>query len=125
MWKEKLSGLTSTIEKSNSEFAKEDIETVELYIKKCGEYIKAVNDMESAIATARFRMEGEDYRQYIMNLDRTRKIVHDDLINSTKLINRLCEIYGYPKIYTGSWDRIEVAEFAKQIVNEFFEKRQK
>jgi len=126
MLKEKLTGLSLKIKSSDNLYKDMDIEFVENYAKKCGEYVEKVNAMESAISIARYRMEAEEYREYIMELDRSRKIAHDALIADTKVLNKICQIYNYPLIYTGSFeDRNEIAEFAKKIVDEFFEGRQK
>lgn len=125
MLREKFNTLVQRIKDESGAYWKEDLETVEDSIKQCGRYIKTVNDMESAITSARFRMEPEDYREYIMNLDRSRKIEHDALIVSVRVLNRLCSIYRVDPIFTGDLEnRIEVAEFAKAVVDEMFETRQ-
>jgi len=126
VYKEMLTELSLKIKSSDSLYKNEDIEFVEKYARKCGEYVEKVNAMETAINIGRYRMEPEEYREYVMELDRIRKIAHDALIADTKMLNRICEIYNYPPIYTGSLDdRNEIAEFAKKIVDEFFEGRQK
>ncbi|SHF76596.1 Protein of unknown function [Caldanaerobius fijiensis DSM 17918] len=91
---------------------------MEDYIKDCNHYAKTVADMEGALTVARYRLEGEEYREYIANLDRNRKIAHDALIASTKLLNKLCKIYGEPAIYTGGESRIEIAKFAIAVTDE-------
>lgn len=126
MYKEMLAELASKINSSESLYKNEDIEIIEQYPNKCAVYIEKVTAMETAINTARFRMEPDEYREYITELDRSRKIIHDALISDTKLLNKICQIYGYPEIFTGNLnDRNEIAEFAKKIVDEFVEKRQK
>lgn len=67
--------------------------------------------------------EPEEYREHLVNLDKSRKIAHDSLIVSTRLLNKLCRLYDIEPIYKGSDSRIEVAEFAKQVVDEFFAER--
>ncbi|SDF52419.1 Protein of unknown function [Thermoanaerobacter thermohydrosulfuricus] len=126
MYKEMFRELSLKINDSDNPYKKDDLEIVEEYPNKCSYYIEKVVSMESAILIARFRMEPEDYRNYIMELDRSRKIAHDALIAETKILNKICQIYGYPEIYNGSFEnRNEIAEFAKKIVDEFFEKRQR
>jgi|LSQX01.3.fsa_nt_gb hypothetical protein len=99
-------------------------EYIEEILKSCGEYIKRVNDMESAIQVARFIMEDKDYREYISNLDRSRKLAHDGVIANVAILNRYCRLVELPPIYKGDLNsRIEVAEFAKKVVDEYFEDR--
>jgi Protein of unknown function (DUF3232). len=125
MWREKFNELTARIKDSKEEYWRDDLEALEDSIKQCGEYIKSVNNMEAAITSARFRMEPEDYREYIMQLDNTRRIEHNYLIRSVRLINKLCSIYRVEPIYKGDLDnRIEIAEFAKSVVDEMFDTRQ-
>ncbi|MEQ6359529.1 DUF3232 domain-containing protein [Thermoanaerobacter thermohydrosulfuricus] len=125
MLREKFNVLVQRIKDEAGTYWKEDLESVEDSIKQCGRYIKTVNDMESAITSARFRMEPEDYREYIMNLDRSRKIEHDALIVSVRVLNRLCSMYRVDPIFIGDLEnRIEIAEFAKAVVDEMFETRQ-
>lgn len=123
MLREKFNSLIDKIKSSGNSFAEDDVLAVEEYIKDCGRYVKAVTDMEAAITVARHRMEPEEYREYIIRLDRNRKIAHDSLIASTRLINRLCRVYNEPVIYTGGDDRIEISEFAKKVVDEMFKTR--
>ncbi|SHF91431.1 Protein of unknown function [Caldanaerobius fijiensis DSM 17918] len=120
MIREKFNSLVEKIKSSGSSFVTDDMLAIEEYIKACGNYVKAVIDMEAAMIAARDRMEPREYREYIAQLDKNRKVVHDSLIASTKLINRLCETYGEPIIYTGGDNRIEIAEFAKKVIDEIF-----
>jgi len=123
MLKERFDSLIEAIRQQGKGHSADDIKAVEDYIKDCGKYIEAVTNMEAAIAAARFYLEPEDYRQYIMQLDRSRKLAHDALIASTRLINRLCRLYGQDQIYTGEDSRIAMADFAAQVVQEYFAKR--
>lgn len=121
--KQKFQQLISAINTSDSEFTKDDIESVENVINDAAKYIEKVAAMESAMLSARFRMEPEDYREFIINLDRSRKITHDALIASIRLVNRICGAYGVEKIYTGPMERIPIAEFGKEVVDCFFSQR--
>jgi hypothetical protein len=122
MLREKFNELLAEIEKGDN--LQEDSRLIEDIIADCGRYIERVNAMEGAITAARFRMEPEDYRAYIVELDRQRKIQHDSLIVSVRVLNRLCNLYNVPRIYQGDvQSRIEIAEFARNVVNELFDTR--
>lgn len=107
-------------EKGERELAA-DIEEI---IDSCGRYIESINSMEAAITSARFRLEGNDYREYVMNLDKSRRLTHNSLIVSVKLLNRYCRLAEMDPIYKGDMEsRIEIAEFAQKVVNEMFDTR--
>ena len=45
------------------------------------------------------------------------------LISNVNIVDRLCKINETEPIYGGEDDRVAIAEFAMQVVNEFFEER--
>jgi len=99
------------------------LKTVEGIVEDCGRYIKRVHDTEVAYTIARFRMETKEYTKYYEELDRNRKITHDALISGVRLLNRLCMLNDLPPIFEGTEDRVSVADFAKEVVDEFYETR--
>lgn len=121
--KQSIAALTNAIKESGSEHTDDDLIAVEDFIKDCGAYVDKVTAMEGAMTSARFRLEGDKYKEYIVRLDRNRKYAHDSLIASVRLMNRLCGVYGVAQLYRGSDDRILVAEFAMQVVENFFKER--
>ncbi|MGB9803119.1 DUF3232 domain-containing protein [Desulfofundulus sp.] len=121
--KTKVMTLIEAINKSDGKFKNDDLLAVQEFIDDCGRYIERVTAMEAALQVARFRLEPEDYRQLIVDLDRGRKLAHDALIASVRLVNRLCGVYGVPKIYDGPDERIPIAEFAMEVTSEFFKER--
>ena len=121
--KARILTLIEAINKSHEKYKDDDLQAVEEFINDCGRYVEKVTAMEAAISAARFRLEPEDYRQLIMELDRSRKLAHDALIASVRLVNRLCGVYGVQKVYDGPDERIPIAEFAMEVTNEFFKER--
>ncbi|MGI9951420.1 DUF3232 domain-containing protein [Moorellaceae bacterium AZ2] len=121
--KERISALIQAINMSGTPHKKDDLQSVEDFIEDCGKYIDSVMAMEAALAVARYRMEPEDYREHIIELDRRRKLNHDALIASVRLVNRLAKLYGCEPVYTGPDERIAIAEFAMEITQEFFAER--
>ncbi len=104
--------------------SKDCIAYVEDIIKTCGTYVEKVTQMEAAIATARFIMEPEDYRTYISNLDKTRKIAHDGIMANFAILNRYCRLAEVPPIFKGDLnDRYKAAEYAMDIVQAYFKER--
>ncbi len=121
MLREKFNALVNKLISMNENELASDIEDI---IDSCGKYIDAVNSMEAAITCARFRLEPEAYREYIVRLDVNRRRLHEGVIVSIKILNRLCKMAEIEPIYTGDLEsRIEIAEFAMQTVNEMFNTR--
>lgn len=105
--------------------SRDAIAYIEDIIKTCGEYVERVTTMEAALTVARYRMEGEEYREYVSNLDRSRRIAHDAIVANTAILCRYCRLANVPLIYTGDLkSRYEVAEFAFKVTAEFFKERQ-
>jgi hypothetical protein len=122
--KKKFEKLISAISGAKeTTYKKDDLQSVEDLILDCGRYIEKVNHMESAITVARFRMEPDEYREYVMNLDRSRKYAHDALVASVRVLDRLCRAYQVDPLYAGPDERIPVSEFAMDVVKEMFEGR--
>jgi len=115
--------INNLVEKAEAKDAKEDLEIIQDFVQDCSRYIDTVVNMENAISVARFIMEADEYREHLVNLDRSRKMAHDSLIVSTRLLNKLCRLYDIEPVYKGSDSRIEVAEFAKAVVDDFFAER--
>jgi hypothetical protein len=104
----------------------EDITILEEMLNNCGEYIEKVNRMGNAWTVVRYRMDTNNFQEYYSSIDKSRTSIHNDLIIKVKMINRLCKIHSVESIFTGNTDeRIEVAEFAMEVVTENFTLRKK
>ncbi len=129
MIEEKSSNWAMEKVKEIAEKYKEDFEALDL-IADCLEsfenYVNAVNHMEKSIVILRFRLEPEAFRAAVENLDKGRRNSHNALISSVKILNRFCTTTGLTPFYTGDvTDRVEVAEFAKDVVINIFDNRKK
>ncbi len=121
--KQRVTALIQAINASENPLKKDDLQAVEDFIDDCGKYIDSVMAMEAALAVARYRMEPEDYRAHIIELDRRRKMNHDALIVSVRVMNRLARLYECEPIYTGPDERIAIADFAMEVTQEFYAER--
>ena len=121
--KQRIQVLTNSIIASDNQYANEDVQAVEDFISDCGNYVDKVTTMEAALSVARFRMEPDEYREFIIRLDRNRKYAHDALIASVRVMNRLCGVYDVAKIYEGPDERIPIGDFALEVSTEFFKER--
>lgn len=99
---------------------------LERTLKLMGDYVAAVNNMENAVAVARFCMEPQEYRDHVQELDRSRRITHDALIARITATNRVCDAAGCEKLYSGDIsDRTAIADFSFEVVREVFANRNK
>lgn len=74
-------------EKIKEAFVGEEEEEQELYVdyiqgvlKNCSEYATLVAQQEQRIQVARFRMEPNDYREFVQNIDYNRRLAHNCLM---------------------------------------------
>ena len=122
--KNQFNNLIKDLKKLNNDVSKDCIDYIEEIISSCGRYVERVTATEAAFTIARFRMEPEAYREYVTELDRSRKIAHDTVMVNIAILNRYCRLVGVQPIYTGDLnDRITVADFAMRVCNTFFKIR--
>ena len=97
---------------------------IESALKGCWRYVVAVNDLELFMMMKDGAAEGEEYRFAVSGLDKTRTLAHNSLISDVTAMNRLCVKAAMEPVFSGNINnRVEVGNFAKEIVTEFFEKR--
>lgn len=100
------------------------LELIETNMNNLNNYVSAVYAMEVQIQTLRFRLEGDEYREAVTNLDRRRRSAHEAAIAACSILNRLAGLEGVEPLYSGNLeDRNEVAEFCIAIVDELFHGR--
>ena len=121
MYREKINEFIRVISESNDS---ECLELIEDLISSASDYVRRVNVLEIGLMVGKYNKEGSEYREYIEKLDKLRSSAHNALITNVKIINRLCRNNNLPPIYDGNEEaRIQVAEFAKQVVEELFSTR--
>jgi len=127
MVKKRIENLIAKIEASNDMTnSKDDLKHVEETINDCASYVETVVNMENAITTARFRLEPEEYQQYLTRLDQSRKLSHDSLIVSVRVLNRFCRLYDCEPVFEGdTGSRVQIAEFARGVTVNYFDERKK
>ena len=100
----------------------DNIEFLESRLDTFRIYVNAVTSMEYRIPILKFKMEGESLRDVIMELDKSRKICHDNAIATCSAFNRISEQLGLEPFFEGDTnDRHQVAEFAGEFVNELYQ----
>lgn len=93
-------------------------------INSMGDYVNAVLYMETGIQVARFRLEGDEFRDRVMDLDRRRKTAHDAMLGRVASLNRICSMVGCPVFFEGDVEnRHAVADYAITVVRSLFASR--
>ena len=102
----------------------EVIEIIEDTINVYGDYVAYVHKMESLKPILKIKLGKDEYKNSVEEMDEKRTRIHNAAIASTKTINRLCEFNELPLFFQGNIeDRVEVAEFIKNVVTNVFENR--
>lgn len=100
-------------------------------------YFSKVVEMEHRMASARFRLDGEELRELTETLDRSRRLAHESLISSLHVFNRyIVKEYGeelkeagieggiFPKP-EAIRDRIAIADWAGELLTGIYENRRR
>lgn len=96
----------------------------EATINSMGDYINCVLYMETGLQVARFRLEGQELRDRIMELDRRRRLAHDAMLGRVSALNRICGMVGCEPFFAGDVaDRYKVADYAMTVTQALFVNR--
>ena len=102
----------------------EVLEIIEDTVNVYGDYVAYVHNMESLKPILKIKLGKHEYKNAVEEMDEKRTRIHNAAIASTKTINRLCEFNELPLFFQGNIeDRVEVAEFIKNVVTNVFENR--
>ena len=83
-----------------------------------------VYKMESLRPILKIKLGIDEYKNEVEEVDEKRTRIHNAAIAATKVINRLCESNDLSLFFEGNIDdRVEVAEFIKNVVKNVFENR--
>lgn len=100
------------------------VDYIQGVLKNCSEYATLVAQQEQRIQVARFRMEPNDYREFVQNIDYNRRLAHNCLMKGVDKLNNWCAKFGVAKIAyeVDLEDRESYGAFALRVVNEYFKK---
>ena len=100
----------------------EEGELIEQLIVSAGDYVRAVTQHMAAKLNF-VELDPKEFGERDSELGTSRSRIHEGLIISVKIVNRLCEEHGLAPIYTGENHRYHIAAFAVLLVAEVFEMR--
>lgn len=114
----------TSLASNGDEEAPNDLKYIEQFMNSCYEYVRAVDEMETAIRIARFHLEPEEYKEKVEQLDQSRRAVHNGIIADLNMLEKLLACYGLPHFFDGSTeDRYQVADFCGEVSNTIFKNR--
>jgi hypothetical protein len=124
MYKTKIDVLKSRIIAAGNEYYSADLKALDELVRDCESYVVSVTTMERVLTIQRHRLDPESYREAMQKADRNRRMLHEGVMASLEMVNRLStQVYGGEKLFTFA-DRHEAAEIAIRIVDEYFESGQ-
>ena len=122
MLREKFDTLVAAV-KDRSD-ATDFLDDIHDCIDACGHYIESVNSMESVITVLRFRLEPDEFRERLTEADKRRRTMHNGLIASVTILDRICRMAQIEPIYGGDYeDRLAIADFAMAVTAEMYKTR--
>ena len=95
---------------------------IEDVIKSAAAYVQIVTEMEMFAGNIMGR-SGDEYKSVVSEADAKRSNIHNGLIGNVNMLNRICDLYSLPHIYTGDEERRHYGDFAFELVKEIFEER--
>ena len=119
MIKEKIETLVAKIKMNNDEGIERKLSYVQGVVDAATDYVRAIITMETRIKILQFRLDPEDYRSAVEQMDRARRSAHDSFIAKLTVVNRLCSQLEIDPVYDGPDYREDKGEFAFTIVEEF------
>ena len=98
---EKALKLIDAIKESGSEYAQEDAQSVEEWLKTGAQYYNTVitGSFSSKLAYIRFDDEPEKLKDCIENLDKDRRLAHQALTRSVNFLNNMAKMYSVEPIF--------------------------
>lgn len=122
MYKERIANLMYAVKEEP-----DDMEFVESRVNTFTDYVGHVVWMEARMQRIEIEgLRGQDYRDAVEPLDRSRRSKHEVAMGAINQLNRLSKMHNLEPFYDGPVDhehRNEVGDVIGKIVNEYFEGR--
>ena len=117
---EEYNKLIHAIKHSDNQYKTDDLEMLDDLMGSFGDYVDIVYQETYRTPILRARLDGDELRQRLQQMDMQRRIYHDSAISSCSQINKLCEIYGVEPICPITNDRYVIADYCAQISAAFY-----
>lgn len=132
MYKERITAIAKAAHQDylNSEDHYDQSEFLCQQLDRITNYHNTVVNMEHQMEFQRFRLEGQDYRDFVEDLNQKRIMSHQGMIDGVIIVNRFADKHNIPRLYDGPVDedmrykdantRFGIAEFADDYCSEMF-----
>lgn len=101
----------------------EALEFLSSELQSFPKYVNVVVNEQIMMPIYKAKYEGQDYRDAVMNIDKSRRIQHEQVICSVNILNRTCDRHGIARFADiDTTDRHAVANFAGIFVNDLYNK---
>lgn len=102
----------------------EELDYVRNALKGFLNYVDTVDMGETQLKIVYARYDGEELRDYVTVIDKTRNIAHEAAISYVNIINRIAGFHDVGKIFEGDvQDRLAVADFCLDVTVQLFKNR--
>jgi|GEM_PF-4924263 hypothetical protein len=119
MYRERIKNLRAAVMQTHNPYRDRSLTYIQWLMDQSVAYVESVLQMESRAEILKFRLEPEDYRAAIAQLDSRRRSIHDALISTVFIVNRICDKLSLERVYQSGDNRYAIAQFAFDLVYEF------
>lgn len=119
MIKERIDHIVAELQEKSDSTTERKLDYIQKMIQSAVNYVRTVVVMGAQMDIAKFRMEPEDYRMFVEQLDCNRRLAHNSFIIKLNVVNRICLDLGFDPIYDGPDHRADKGEFAFSLVEEY------
>lgn len=100
------------------------LDIIQKDMKSIGDYFSSVYMMETSMSIIYARYEGQELRDRIEALDSNRRFCHERAIMGVKRLNRFADMKNLEPVFSGDTDdRLQIADFCRDTMVEFFDGR--
>ena len=117
---EKFNALVNAIKNSDCQYKQDDLEMLDDDMMSFGKYVDIVYQETYRLPLLRARLDDEDLREAIQDLDKRRRICHEAAIAACSTINKTCDYYNVDRFCPETDDRYIVADFCAKVSASFY-----
>lgn len=111
--------LVETVDQQETEAKEEILSFIDKLYETFGRYIESIYRMERLLPILKFKYEGEDYRDRVMDLDNSRRTAHEAAMAGCRSINKICESYDMEPFFTEYEERSFYTDMIHALYNDF------
>lgn len=95
------------------------LKSIDMLFGRFEDYVNTIYNMERLLPILKFRYEGQEYRDHVMDLDSSRRSAHEAAMASCRTINRICESVGLEHMFAEYDERSFYTDMLIRLYNDF------